>query len=148
VKRLPTWPTLAALWLACAQAAIAHVTVSDPWVRGTIEGQTATGAYMTLASDTAVRLIAVSSPVAARCSVHEMTMSANVMRMRSLDSLPLAAGSRVQMREGSGEHVMLEGLAHPLQAGETVPLKLTFIDSQGKQQIVQVRAPVHPLGAP
>jgi len=145
---LAAFAMVAALWLACAQAAIAHVTVTDPWVRGTVEGQTASGAYMTLESDTAVRLTVVTSPLAARCSVHEMTMSANVMRMRALDSLPLAAGEKVQMGERSGKHVMLEGLVRPLRAGDMVPLKLTFVDANGQRQILQVQAPVRPLGAP
>src|SRR6202030_4676189 len=71
-----------AVLAGAARVAMADVTVVDPWVRGTVEGQTSTVAYMTLKSDTAVRLVSVSSPAAARCSVHETTISGNLMKMR------------------------------------------------------------------
>src|SRR6202007_2924650 len=44
----------ASLW---APIAAAQVTVTDAWVRGTVEGQTATAAYMTLHSDHGARLV-------------------------------------------------------------------------------------------
>jgi len=133
--------------IACARAAQAQVTVLDPWVRGTVEGQTSTGAYMTLRSNADARLVAVTSPVAARCSVHEMTMSGNLMRMRTLESLSIAAGGTVTLEEGH-DHVMLEGLTRPLKQGDTVRLTLTFVDSSGKRQVLDVQGPVRPLGAP
>lgn len=133
--------------IAAARIAAAQVTVVDPWVRGTVEGQTATGAYMTLKSSVAVRLVSVTSPVAARCSVHEMTMSGNVMRMRTLDSLDIPAGGTVALREGH-DHLMMEGLRRPLKDGETVRLTLTFVGAMGRRQAVEVKAPVRPLGAP
>src|SRR5882762_11547318 len=74
-----------AAWVGCARVAAAQVTVLDPWVRGTVEGQPSTAAYLTLRSDSAVRLVSVTSPVAARCSVHEMSISGTLMRMRTID---------------------------------------------------------------
>ncbi len=132
--------------IVCAQVAAAQVTVLDPWVRGTVEGQTSTGAYMRLKSNTAVRLVAVTSPAAARSSIHEMSISGNVMRMRTLESLPIPAGSTVALEEGH-DHLMLEGLSHALKEGDKVRLTLTFVDSGGKKQSVDVQALVRPLGA-
>jgi len=130
----------------CANLAMAQVTVADAWVRGTVEGQTSTAAYLKLHSDTDARLVSVTSPAAARCTVHEMTMSGNVMRMRALDSLPIPAGRTVELEQH--DHLMLEGLVHPLKPGEVVTLTLTFTESStGKRQAVEVRAPVRPLGA-
>ena len=137
----------AAVVFVCAQAAVAQVTVLDPWVRGTVEGQTATGAYMRLKSDSGVRLVAVTSPVAARASIHEMSMSGNVMRMRTLESLPIPVGNTVALEEGH-DHLMLEGLSHALKEGDNVRLTLTFVDAGGKKQSVDVKAAVVPLGAP
>ena len=137
----------AAIVIVCAQAAAAQVTVLDPWVRGTVEGQTSTGAYMRLKSDSGARLVAVTSPVAARAGIHEMSMSGNVMRMRALESLPIPAGKTVALEEGH-DHLMLEGLSHALKEGDNVRLTLTFVDSGGKKQSVDVQAAVVPLGAP
>jgi copper(I)-binding protein len=137
----------AAAWTVCAQVAAAQVTVLDPWVRGTVEGQTSTGAYMRLKSDAGARLVAVTSPAATRCSIHEMSISGNVMRMRTLESLPIPAGATAALEEGH-DHLMLEGLSHALSEGDKVRLTLTFVDSSGRRQSVDVQAPVRPLGAP
>jgi len=149
IRRRLAWARLVAPVAAmlCANLAMAQVTVADAWVRGTVEGQTSTAAYLKLRSDTDARLISVTSPAAARCTVHEMTMSGNVMRMRTLDSLPIRAGRAVELVEGH-DHLMLEGLTHPLKPGDVVTLTLTFVESPtGKQRTVEVRAPVRPLGA-
>jgi hypothetical protein len=139
---------VAAVLIVCAQAAAAQVTVLDPWVRGTVEGQTSTGAYMTLKSDAGARLVAVTSPVAARSSIHEMSMNGNVMRMRTLASLEISAGGTVALEEGH-DHLMLEGLSNALKEGDKVQLTLTFVDATGKKkQSIDVQAPVRPLGAP
>lgn len=150
MSRIALWfrLTLAlALSIGIAPAGAAQVTVLDAWVRGTVEGQTATAAYMKLRSDADVRLISVTAPVAARCSVHEMTMDGNLMRMRTLASLPVPARGTVELAPGH-DHLMLEQLARPLKEGDTVELTLTFVESStGKRLQVQVRAPVRPLGA-
>jgi copper(I)-binding protein len=135
-----------AVLIGAARVAMAEVTVADPWVRGTVEGQTSTVAYMTLKSDTAVRLVSVSSPAAAHCSVHETTISGDLMKMRTLEALPIPAGAAVVLEQGH-DHLMLEGLVHPLKEGDTVRLTLTLVDSGGKRQTVDVSAPVVPLGA-
>jgi len=146
--RLATWARMLVAMAATGSAglAAAQVTVADAWVRGTVEGQTATVAYMTLRSGSAVRLVEVTSPVAARCSLHEMTMSGNLMRMRTLEALPIPAGAAVALQEGH-DHLMLEGLKHPLKAGDTVRFTLTFVDAAGRRQAVDVQAPVRPLAA-
>jgi len=130
----------------CSPLAAAQVDVDAAWVRGTVEGQTATAAYLRLHSDTGARLVSITSPAAARCSVHEMKMSENLMRMRALDALSIPAGGTVELKEG-GDHIMLEGLTRTLKAGDAVPLTLTFVDSAGRRWTVDVQAPVLPLGA-
>ncbi len=149
VKRAAGWARACALVVlaACAPATMAAVTVSGAWVRGTVEGQPSTAAYMTIHSDTGARLVSVTSPVAARCSVHEMTASGGVMRMRTLETLDIPAGGSVELRE-RGNHLMLEGLTRTLKGGDTVVLTLTFVDAGGRKQTLDVRAPVLPLGAP
>jgi copper(I)-binding protein len=146
--RVPAWVRAAGATAAalCGGLAAAQVTVVDPWVRGTVQGQTSTAAYMTLRSAAGVRLVSVTSPVAGRCSLHQMTMSGSVMRMRTLDALPIPAAGSVALQEGH-DHLMLEGLKRPLGEGDTVELTLTFVDAQGRRQAVDVKAPVRPLGA-
>ncbi|AOE91367.1 copper chaperone PCu(A)C [Ralstonia pseudosolanacearum] len=104
-------------------AALAQVTVRDAWVRGTVPGQTATGAFMTLQAADGARLVGISTPAAARAEIHEMKMEGDVMRMRAIPALPLPKGEAVQLKPG-GYHVMLQDLKQPLAKDATVPLTL------------------------
>jgi hypothetical protein len=131
---------------AGAAPAAAQVTVADPWVRGTVAGQQATGAFMQLTSAADTTLVDVSSPAAKIVEIHEMKITEGVMKMSAVDRLPLPAGKAVELKPG-GYHVMLMGLAQPLKEGDTVPLKLTLEDKAGKKTTVEVRAPVKALSA-
>ncbi|MBY0556901.1 MAG: copper chaperone PCu(A)C [Burkholderiaceae bacterium] len=132
------------LLLLAALPAMAQVTVSEAWVRGTVAQQKATGAFMTLNAAQDSRLLAASSPVAGAVEVHEMTMTDNVMRMRQLDSLALPAGKAVKLMPG-GYHLMLLQLQRPLADGDKVPLTLEIEDAKHVRSKVTVEAVVRPL---
>ena len=144
----PRLPVLlfAALAGAFALPAFAQVVVANPWVRGTVAGQKATGAFMELKSPTDTALVSASSPVAGIVEVHEMKMDAGVMRMNAVDRLAVPAGKAIELKPG-GYHVMLMDLKRALKEGETVPVTLTFEDKAGKKQTVEVKAPVRALAA-
>jgi hypothetical protein len=55
-------------------AALAQVTVTDPWVRATVPQQKSAGAFMQLQSATPARLVEVRSPLAGRSEIHNMRM--------------------------------------------------------------------------
>ena len=135
---------LVAVALAVALPAAAQVTVTDAWVRGTVTGQKATGAFMQLKSPADTALVAATSPVAKIVEVHEMKMDGGMMKMNAVDKLPLPAGKVVELKPG-GYHVMLMDLVRPLKEGDTVPLQLTFEDKAGKKQTLEVKAQVKAL---
>jgi len=123
-----------------------NVTISNSWVRATVQGQKATGAFMTVTSKENSKLIAVSSPIASIVEIHEMKMDKDVMKMSALpNGLDLPAGKAVDLKPG-GFHIMLMDLKLPLNKDVAVPLTLTFQDSSGKksQQVVQVPVSVQP----
>jgi hypothetical protein len=134
---------LAAPVPALAQAA---VTVSEPWVRGTVTGQKATGAYMALKAASEAKLVSAASPVAKIVEIHEMAMTDGVMRMRAIDALALPAGKAVELKPG-GYHVMLIDLVKPLSPGEQVPITLTVLDADGKKSTIDVKAVVRELAS-
>jgi len=135
--------TIAAM-LVCLPAA-AQVTVTDPWVRGTVPGQLATGAFMKLQSARDARLIDASSPVAGVVEIHEMAMENNVMRMRAVKALELPAGRAVELKPG-GYHVMLMDLKQQVKDGDLVPVTLV-IESAGKRETIEVKAKARALTA-
>ena len=128
----------AALVLA-GSAAHAQVTVDKPWVRTTVAQQTTSAAYFTVTSAQGGRIVDASSPAATSAEVHEMKMDGDMMKMRSVDALPLPAGKPVEFKP-NGYHLMLMGLKAPLKAGDVVPIKLVVEDAKGKRQTVDVKA--------
>lgn len=119
----------------------ADVKVEGAWVRGTAEGQSGTGAFMTLTAKEPLRLVGVASPVAGVAEIHEMKMDNDVMKMRAITSLDLPAGKAIEIKSG-GYHLMLMELNQTLKYGATVPVTLTFSDAQGKQSKQTVQMPV------
>ena len=126
MNALPRLRTLCAalmLTLPLAHNAFAQVTVTDPWVRGTVPEQKATGAFMRLTAPVDSRVVEARSPAAGTVEIHEMKMDNGVMRMRAVPALPLPANKAVDLVPG-GYHVMLMGLKQPLKAGDSVPITL------------------------
>jgi periplasmic copper chaperone A len=140
--------SLLGLLLALAAApALADVAVADAWVRGTVSGQKATGAFMQLTSPAETALVAAASPAAKVVEIHEMKMDGGMMRMRAVDRIPLPAGKPVTLAPG-GYHVMLMDLAQPLKEGDSVTVTLTFADKDGRRTTQDVKANVRALTAP
>lgn len=146
MKRIRCTFMAAALALA-APLALAQTTVADPWVRATVAGQKASGAFMTLTSAQGGKLVAVSTPVAGVAEIHEMAMSGNVMKMHAIPGLALPAGQPVKLEPG-GYHLMLMDLKQQMKEGEVVPLTLVVEGKDGKRESIAVNAPVKALGAP
>ena len=129
------------LLLASATAFAQPVQVSNAWMRPTVPGQQATGAYMSLTSPIPRKLVGVSTPAAGIAEVHEMKMDGDVMKMREMPELELPAGKTVDLRPGA-LHVMLMDLKQPFVKGTRVPVTLRFKDAKGHESTVDVTMPV------
>ncbi len=139
-------PCLLAALLAAA-AAQAQTRVTEPWVRGTVAQQKATGFFATITSGPGGRLVSASSAVAGVVEIHQMAMEGNVMKMRALSNgLELPAGKAVELKPG-GYHLMLLDLKQVLVAGDTVPVTLVFEGADKKREVVEIKAPVRALAA-
>lgn len=132
---------LAAALCSALPAHAQEVGVKDAWIRGTVQGQSATGAFMELTGQSNARLIGVASPVAKTVEVHNMRIENGVMKMFPVDGIDLPAGKPVKLAPG-GYHVMLMGLQQPLNAGDKVPLKLTFELADKKRITVELAVDV------
>ncbi len=134
-----------AVGLVFASATFAQTSqpeVTNAWARAT-PGKAENGAaYLTIQSPTADRLVAASTPVAKKTELHTMSMSGGVMQMRPVAGIDIPAGQPVTLKPG-GEHVMLLGLNHSLQVGQSFPLTLTF--EKGGTRTVNV--PIEKAGA-
>ena len=127
-----------------------NVAVQDAWVRTSVPGQKASGAFMQITAQKATRLVSISTPIADVAEVHEMKMDGDVMRMRHVSGgLDLPTGQTVALAPG-GYHIMLMGLKATLTKNSTVPLTLHFQDAQGATSTLELTVPVAtvPPGAP
>ncbi|MFZ2739492.1 MAG: copper chaperone PCu(A)C [Burkholderiaceae bacterium] len=123
------------------------VEIKEAWVRTSVQGQRATGAFMKITAKEDSTLVAVSSPVAGLTELHEMKMQADVMTMRAVvGGLNLPAGKTVELKPG-GYHLMLMDLKTPLKKDSTVQLTLVFKDGKGVQSQLEIKLPVS-LGPP
>ena len=116
----------------------ATVTVEDAWARTSPMDSAVGAAYMNITSSTDDALVdaSVDMSVAMMTQVHETTTSSDgSMGMHKIESLPLLAGVKTELKPG-GFHIMLMKLAKPLVVGETVAITLTF--ESGSTQVVQV----------
>jgi copper(I)-binding protein len=138
---------LAAATLLAAASACADVTVEvkDAWVRASVPGQKASGAFMQLTALEGGKLVGARSPIARVVEIHEMAMDdQQVMHMRAVPSLALPAGKPVALKPG-GYHIMLIDLNATMQPGKPVPLTLLVVGKDGEEERIDVQLPVKPL---
>lgn len=148
--KLKTLALIAAL--TCGSLHAQNIEVKDAWVRATVAGQRATGAFMKITAKDGAKLVGSASPAAGVTEVHEMKMDGGVMKMRAVEGgLDLPPGKPVELKPG-GYHLMLMDLKAPVTVDSTLPLTLTFQDAKGAQSklelklAVRTKAPVAPAG--
>lgn len=126
--------------LSSGMACASDITVKNAWIAATAPGQQVGGAYMDISSAQGAELVGAASPAAGKVMLHSMTMKGGVMEMRPMKSLAIPSGKTVSLSP-SGMHLMLMNLGKPLAEGESVPLKLDFVQG-GKRVFVEVDARV------
>ena len=130
-----------------AMAAVAAYAQSDAikvegaWARASVQGQSGTGAFMTLTAREPLSLVGVTTPVAGVAEVHEMKMEGDVMRMRAVPALALPAGKPIELKPG-GYHLMLMELKAPLKPDTRVPVTLQLRNAKGVTSTLEVSVPV------
>ncbi len=136
------WPRLLGPWSAMlcvvlgvsGVPAVAHdyrvgsIRVVHPYATPTLPGKDSAAAYVGLENRgrEADRLLSASADIAATTEMHETVVDGDVMRMRPVGAIPIAAGATIAMTPGKGPHLMLGGLKQPLKEGDRFVLNLTF----------------------
>ena len=126
---------LAGLLLLACTGAQAVLLVDAPWVRPTPD-RASTTAYMSITSTEGAVLKAARSTVATSIVIRAASTGA-----RNYPQLPLPAGVPVLLAPDAF-HLVLRGLAHPLNPGDRVPMVLTIVLESGVLQEYAVNAEV------
>ena len=131
---------LAVLPASGAAAQPPALTAQDAWIRAT-PGAEVAAAYLTLhnGGPQPVLVSGVRSPAAGAAMIHETTIVNGQATMRAHEPLRIAPGETLRLAPG-GLHIMLHGLAHPLAAGDEVPLVLLLEGGGSLTVTARVRA--------
>ena len=136
---------LSLLGLACQVSA--QTQVGDAWVRATVAGQQATGAFMTITAGSDSKLLSAQSPVAKTVQIHQSTMKNDVMSMQPVEFVALPAGKAVTL-DPHNYHIMLIDLVEQVKEGDKVPLTLTVENATGAKESIKVEATARALNMP
>jgi copper(I)-binding protein len=119
--------------------------IDSPWSRAIPKGASVAAGYMTIknAGATPDRLISVSTPVAGKVEIHEMTMDEGIMKMRPVaGGIEIAPGATVELKPSSF-HLMIMNVKRPIEKGKPFAASLTF----EKAGTVNVEFAVEGIGA-
>jgi copper(I)-binding protein len=119
------------------------IAVSDPFSRAAPQMNGNGAAFMTITNNSAQadRLLSITSDVAEAVELHETIDDNGVMKMiPQPQGFELSARGRLELKPG-GKHVMLVGLAAPLEAGKDFELTLNFEKAGPVKVTVPVREP-------
>lgn len=105
-----------------------YIKASHAWLR-VLPADLPAGAYVTLENtgDQPATLSHASSPSYAQAMLHHSASDGGTSRMSMVDALPIPAHGKVVLSPG-GYHLMLMKAVHPVKAGDTVSVQLTFSD--------------------
>ncbi len=128
MRRIAILPLLLALPTFASFGAWAEsgpIKIEQVWSRAAPQGRT--GVLYLTATDSGApdRLVGVDTLVADKVELHESLNENGVMKMRPVDSIPVAPGKPLVLKPG-GYHVMLMGLRHTLKKGDSFPVTLHF----------------------
>ena len=104
------------------------IHIKDAWLRPAPAGMSMTGGYLVITNTArkGVRLRSASSPDATAVTLHRSVVSGGIARMESLPrGLDIAPGASIAFQPG-GNHLMLDGLKHPLKIGDKLTITLSF----------------------
>jgi len=143
---LRTWVVGFLLLWAISPNAAAEVRLLEGWTRSPPPGVDRLAIYGRLVNEgsATVVLSRLELAGAAQVMLHETVMDAGLMRMRHIDPIELSPSKALVMAP-QGAHLMVMGLEHSPQAGETLTIKATTQRDETFIFLVRVQ-PITALG--
>ena len=130
------------------------IDIRRPWARMQTAASGEAAGFLTLTNHgpNPDRLIAASTPLAAKTEIWGIKVVGPGMRMQSLkNGLPLPVAMAIELKP-RGYHLFFQDLAKPLVRGQKVPVTLTFATAEARRidLIVETEGPINrnTLGGP
>lgn len=128
--------------VSCAQDG--KVSITNAWVRAQPDSEGMSAAYFALCNGTPdpVTLAGATSPAAAMAQIHATVRDdSGATSMQPAGEITLAPGETVQFEPG-GRHIMLMGLAGPIESGADVELTIALAGGAAVTAIAEAKSPV------
>lgn len=124
-----------------ASAGSTEIHIQNPWVRAAPPGVTVLAAYLEIKNDGSKPriLTGVSSTAFDQAGIHQTIMHDNMARMEHMKELTIPAHASVALKPG-GMHLMLMAAKKPVQAGDQIPMTLTFKDGEKITFVATIRS--------
>ena len=122
-------PAFFAALLAAAPVS-AGVTLANAWMRPAAAGENAQ-AYVDIGSDAALKLVAVTTPMAREVEIVVVQAKADGFESKAVSTFEVPAGTQTRFAY-RGNVLRLIGVTGPLANGTPVPLTLEFRDADGR----------------
>ena len=116
---------VAGVLLASCDSPGGPIAIDNVWSPPAPPGASVAAVYMRIRAREADVLLSAATPIAERAEMHATFSDGNMMRMRPIEQLVLAAGETVQFEPG-GRHFMLIDVRAPQASGASFPLTLHF----------------------
>ena len=113
--------------VGCGQNTTQQQSVSEAWVRlPAAAGRPAAGYFTIKGGSVPDRLMGISSPLAVRAELHDMSMTGGVMSMAEIKGgVDVPRGDDLIFKPG-GKHAMLFDVSPKATPGTTIPLTFSF----------------------
>lgn len=122
-----------------ATAAAGGLVVRDAWVRATDESMTAAFGVVSNGTATDCTVVSAETSASEHTELHEVVMVGGTSTMRPKEGgFAVPADGELALEPG-GAHVMMMGLADPLQPGDDVTVTLVCADGRTVEAAAQVR---------
>lgn len=120
---------------------LGSIAIESPWARATASPHQPGAVFMGIENrgDITDHLTAIGCTGVEAAEIHETKVERDMAQMRSVKSVEIAPGERVELMPG-GKHVMLMGLTNRLKQGSTLRCSLTFQRSGVADVVVQILA--------
>ncbi|AIV07810.1 MULTISPECIES: copper chaperone PCu(A)C [Vibrio] len=122
---------LSALLLSPLAQANLNVMPHEPYARAMAPGAVTSAVFVTFAnrSQEDINIVAAETPAAGKVELHDVIKEGDVMKMRQVDHITLAAKETTELKPGS-LHIMLFDLKKPLNEGDEIEVTVTYDNDQ------------------
>ena len=147
MRALSLFCAVACAFAVAEAASAAQVTLSSVWMRPAVAGAQSARAYLDIQSDANVDLVGATTPVARRVEIVQVKTIDDPSTERVVKKFAVPGGTTTRLAY-LGDHLRLVGIKRALTNGDPVPMKLRFVDANGKRFEVETYVTVRGLSLP